>query len=126
MEFTKKTPIIVQAFHYDLNEQNKTSDQVNVALLPVTSTDQADKNDDYFQVDVKFEVAPDPGIFTVSGEIKQVVEINGYHGDGHDLKPEDYQLLSRPLVEYIETLTYEVTQVTLDQPVNLSFTANFK
>ena len=37
----------------------------------------------------------------------------------------DYQLLSRPLVEQIETLTYEITQLTLDHPVNLSFKSNF-
>ena len=48
-----------------------------------------------------------------------------YFGDGSDLEPSDYQLLSRPLVEEIETLTYEITQLTLDHPVNLSFKSNF-
>ena len=41
------------------------------------------------------------------------------------MEPSDYQLLSRPLVEQIETLTYEITQLTLDHPVNLSFKSNF-
>ena len=41
------------------------------------------------------------------------------------MEPSEYQLLSRPLVEEIETLTYEITQLTLDHPVNLSFKSNF-
>ncbi len=54
-----------------------------------------------------------------------MVQFVDYFGDGSDLEPSDYQLLSRPLVEEIETLTYEITQLTLDHPVNLSFKSNF-
>jgi len=57
--------------------------------------------------------------------ISQVVKIKDYFGDGSDLSKTDYKILSRPLVEYIETLTYEVTQIALDEPVNLNFQANF-
>lgn len=70
-------------------------------------------------------MAPAPGEFTVSGLITQIVQLKGYHGKGDDLATNDYKILSRPLVEYIETLTYEVTQVALDKPVNLNFQANF-
>jgi hypothetical protein len=64
-------------------------------------------------------------ILPVSGVITRVVQFVDYFGDGTDLEPSDYQLLSRPLVEQIETLTYEITQLTLDHPVNLSFKSNF-
>ncbi|WP_369281499.1 DUF1149 family protein [Bifidobacterium breve] len=37
----------------------------------------------------------------------------------------DWQLLTRPLVEQLETLIYETTQLTLGQPVNLNFKAEF-
>ena len=70
-------------------------------------------------------MAPAPGEFSVSGMISQIVQIKNYFGDGSDLSKADYKLLSRPLVEYIETLTYQVTQITLDKPVNLNFQANF-
>lgn len=121
---------MVQSFHYDLNEETRLSNEVNVSFRKAArqnedgTTDTGD-NGSFFEVSVKFDVAPDPGMFTVSGQISQVVKLKDYYGDGSDLESDDYRLLSRPLVEYIETLTYEVTQVTLDQPVNLNFEANF-
>ena len=60
----------------------------------------------------------------VNVAIRQVVA-TADDGDGQDLDQETYRLLSRPLVEYIETLTYEVTQVALEEPINLDFQPNF-
>ncbi|MCT7707350.1 MAG: DUF1149 family protein, partial [Lactobacillus iners] len=45
--------------------------------------------------------------------------------DGTDLNPADYQLVSRPLVEEIETLIYQLTQVIFDEPLNITFKSNF-
>lgn len=130
MDYKKETPVLVQSFHYDLNEKPKVKNEVNVAFRKAAkqnedgSTDKG-KGGSYFEVTVKFDVAPSPGEFSVSGLISQIVFLKEYYGEGHDLASDDYQLLSRPLVEYIETLTYEVTQVTMNQPVNLNFKANF-
>lgn len=131
MDFKKMTPIIVRNFHYDLNEETKVKSDVTVSIREVVQNDEQgnelsqSKDGKYFEVGVPFEVAPAPGMFTVSGLITQVVQIQDYFGKGDDLNPADYQLLSRPLVEEIETLTYEITQITLDQPVNLNFKSNF-
>ncbi|MDF7669394.1 DUF1149 family protein [Lactobacillus sp. ESL0703] len=130
MDFVKETPVMVKNFHYDINEEPETKDQVNFGLKKVEKqnddgTTDAGQDGSYFDVTVIFDVAPDPGEFSVSGMISQIVQIKDYFGDGSDLDKTDYKLLSRPLVEYIETLTYEVTQITLDQPVNLNFQANF-
>lgn len=131
MDFERVTPVIVRGFHYDLNEKPESQNEVNVAIKKVNrqledGTTEADPRDGgYYEIGVVFEVAPMPGDFTVSGLITQIVQLKDYHGKGDDLKSNDYKILSRPLVEYIETLTYEVTQVTLDKPVNLNFKANF-
>lgn len=130
MDFKKMTPVIVHAFHYDLNDKPKTKDEVNFGLRKAQkqnedgTTDEG-KDGNYYEINVVFDVAPAPGDFSVSGTISQIVQLKNYYGDGSDLEESDYKLLSRPLVEYIETLTYEVTQVTLDKPVNLNFKANF-
>lgn len=130
MDFEKETPVMVRSFHYDLNDKLTIKNNVNVAFRKAAkqnddgTTDEG-KDGSYFEVAVVFEVAPDPGDFTVSGTITQIVKLKNYFGDGKDLSKADYKLLSRPLVEYIETLTYEVTQVTLDKPVNLNFEPNF-
>ena len=131
MDFKKMTPIIVRNFHYDINEEPKVKSEVNVSIRQVVQNDDQgnempeSKEGRYFEIGVPFEVAPAPGMFTVSGLITQVVQLMGYFGEGKDLSSADYQLLSRPLVEEIETLTYEVTQVTFDKPVNLNFKAEF-
>ncbi|RVU69925.1 MULTISPECIES: DUF1149 family protein [Lactobacillus] len=130
MDFERETDVVVRSFHYDLNEEPKIKDEVNVAFRKAAKQNEDGTTDDggdssYFEVAVQFEVAPAPGEFTVSGQISQIVKLENYRGDGQDLSSDDYKLLSRPLVEYIETLTYEVTQITLDQPVNLNFKANF-
>lgn len=126
MNFEKKTPIIVQTFHYDLNQEQKIQNEVNIGFRKVSRTNDDGSVDTgqkgtYFEVLVVFEVSPAPGDFTVSGRISQIVDIEDYFGDGSDIDQDTYMLLTRPLVEYIETLTYEVTQVTLDKPVNLNF-----
>ena len=130
MEFNKETPVIVKNFHYDINEELETKDNVNFGLKKVEKQNEDGTTDpgedgNYFDITVVFEVAPAPGEFTVSGMISQVIKIKDYFGDGSDLSKTDYKILSRPLVEYIETLTYEVTQIALDEPVNLNFQANF-
>ncbi|GAA3631663.1 DUF1149 family protein [Lactobacillus hamsteri] len=130
MEFEKETPVMVRAFHYDLNDEPKVKNEVNVAFRKAARQNEDGTTDEgeggsYFEVSVVFDVAPSPGEFSVSGQISQIVKLKDYYGDGQDLDNSDYKILSRPLVEYIETLTYEVTQVALDQPVNLNFQANF-
>lgn len=130
MDFKNMTPVLVRNFHYDFNEEPAVKNEVNVSLRQVFQTQDDGTQDEgkdgkYFEIAVPFEVAPAPGQFTVSGLITRIVQFKDYFGDGTDLTPQEYQLVSRPLVEEIETLTYQITQVTLDQPVNLSFEANF-
>ncbi|MFL2029833.1 DUF1149 family protein [Loigolactobacillus zhaoyuanensis] len=53
--------------------------------------------------------------------MSQIIQILDFDGQADDLTAQDMQRLSRPLVEYIETLTYQVTAVALDQGVQLDF-----
>ena len=124
------TPVLVQHFHYDLNEEQHTKNELNVSLRQVFQTDEQGNQDQgkeghYLEIAIPFEIAPAPGQFSVSGLVSQVVQLIDYFGEGRDLNPNDYELISRPLVEEIETLTYQITQITLDQPVNLNFKSNF-
>ena len=130
MDIKKMTPVVVQHFHYDLNEEDEVKNNLDVSLRQVYQTDDNGEQDEgkeghYFEIAIPFEVSPAPGQFTVSGLVSQIVQLQDYFGEGKDLKANDYELMSRPLVEEIETLTYQVTQLTLDQPVNLSFKSNF-
>lgn len=130
MKFKKMTPVTTEHFHFDVNEEEKVKNEVNVSLRQVyhqPEVQEADEGKDgkYFQLAVIFDVAPAPGEFSVSGLITQIVQFVDYFGDGTDLNPADYQLVSRPLVEEIETLIYQLTQVIFDEPLNITFKSNF-
>lgn len=130
MKFKKMTPVTTEHFHFDVNEEEKAKNEVNVSLRQVyhqPEGQEADEGKDgkYFQLAVIFDVAPAPGEFSVSGLITQIVQFVDYFGDGTDLNPADYQLVSRPLVEEIETLIYQLTQVIFDEPLNITFKSNF-
>ena len=103
MKFKKMTPVTTEHFHFDVNEEEKVKNEVNVSLRQVyhqPEGQEADEGKDgkYFQLAVIFDVAPAPGEFSVSGLITQIVQFVDYFGDGTDLNPADYQLVSRPLV----------------------------
>ena len=124
------TPVTTEHFHFDVNEEEKVKNEVNVSLRQVyhqPEGQEADEGKDgkYFQLAVIFDVAPAPGEFSVSGLITQIVQFVDYFGDGTDLNPADYQLVGRPLVEEIETLIYQLTQVIFDEPLNITFKSNF-
>lgn len=130
MKFKKMTPVTTEHFHFDVNKEEKVKNEVNVSLRQVyhqPEGQEADEGKDgkYFQLAVIFDVAPAPGEFSVSGLITQIVQFVDYFGDGTDLNPADYQLVSRPLVEEIETLIYQLTQVIFDEPLNITFKSNF-
>lgn len=130
MKFKKMTPVTTEHFHFDVNEEEKVKNEVNVSLRQVyhqPEGQEADEGKDgkYFQLAVIFDVAPAPGEFSVSGLITQIVQFVDYFGDGTDLNPADYHLVSRPLVEEIETLIYQLTQVIFDEPLNITFKSNF-
>lgn len=122
-----KGVVSVQAFHYDI--EAPTADAKNNLNITIEHPEFKDAsgnpmNEDegkIFQVVIPFEIHQANAPFKVSGLIGQVVQPVGFHGEVQDLTAKDVQQLSRPSVEYIETLTYQVTSVALNRGVSLNF-----
>lgn len=126
---TKKFPIIVNSFHYDLlQKDDQASQDVQVAMRTVQPNDDrlkgTEKDGNFFEIMVPFDVTVENNDFRISGSISRVVQVLNYFGEASDLPPEELEKLSRPLVEYIETLTYQVTSVALNEGVSLNFQAS--
>ncbi|GEK06034.1 DUF1149 family protein [Schleiferilactobacillus harbinensis] len=126
---TKKFPIIVNSFHYDLlQKDDQASQDVQVAMRTVQPNDDrlkgTEKDGNFFEIMVPFDVTVENNGFRISGSISRVVQVLNYFGEASDLPPEELEKLSRPLVEYIETLTYQVTSVALNEGVSLNFQAS--
>ncbi|ATO44409.1 DUF1149 family protein [Loigolactobacillus coryniformis] len=123
---TNREQVVVEHFHYDRvapDTAPKTDVQVNINEVTATGdgADEIMARGKIFQFAVPFEVVLEG--FAVSGQITQIIQILDFNGTPDDLAAADMQRLSRPLVEYIETLTYQVTAVALDQGVQLDFHA---
>ncbi|MBO3090725.1 DUF1149 family protein [Schleiferilactobacillus harbinensis] len=126
---TKKFPIIVNSFHYDLlQKDDQASQDVQVAMRTVQPNDDrlkgTEQDGNFFEIMVPFDVTVENNGFRISGSISRVVQVLNYFGEASDLPPEELEKLSRPLVEYIETLTYQVTSVALNEGVSLNFQAS--
>lgn len=126
---TKKFPIIVNSFHYDLlQKDDQASQDVQVAMRTVQPNDDrlkgTEKDGNFFEIMVPFDVTVENNGFRISGSISRVVQVLNYFGEASDLPSEELEKLSRPLVEYIETLTYQVTSVALSEGVSLNFQAS--
>jgi len=119
--------VTVQSFHYDIEAPTadvKTELNINIEKPDLKGEDGQPINEDegkILQVVVPFEIHTENAPFKVSGLIGQVVQPVGFQGEIQDLDAKQVQQLSRPVVEYIETLTYQVTSVTLNHGVSLNF-----
>ncbi|KRN99624.1 DUF1149 family protein [Companilactobacillus kimchiensis] len=122
-----KGVVTVQSFHYDIEAPTadvKTNLNINIEKPDLKGEDGQPINEDegkILQVVVPFEIHTENAPFKVSGLIGQVVQPVGFQGEIQDLDAKQVQQLSRPVVEYIETLTYQVTSVTLNHGVSLNF-----
>ena len=124
---TNKGPVSVQSFHYDIAEpKDDIKQELQISIEHPDLTDEngnpADESEGkIYQVIVPFDIQPQGAPFKVSGLIAQAMQLVGFQGNREDLSNKEVQQISREIVEYIETLTYQVTAVTLNHGVSLNF-----
>lgn len=125
---SNKFPIIVKNFHFDLLDSAEVQGNQNIQVsvqevVPQGEAEDQAEQGQFFEVSVPFDVTPPQEAFHVSGLISRYIQIIGFHGHASELDPEMLEKFSRPLVEYIETLTYSITSVALNRGVQLNFHA---
>lgn len=125
---SNKFPIIVKNFHFDLLEHSgaQGNQDIQVSVRDVVPEGEGAKQAEqgqFFEISVPFDITPPQESFHVSGTISRYIQVIDFHGHASELDPEDLERFSRPLVEYIETLTYSITSVALNRGVQLNFHA---
>ena len=127
---TKKDPISVDAFHFDrVSPDAEPQQNIQVSLVKIDADDEylqeADlKAGNIYQIVTPFQVIPQGSGFAVSGQISRVVQLLDFFGTPDEIEQKEMMKLSRPLIEYIETLTYQVTAVALNEGIQLQFTVH--
>lgn len=117
---------VVENFHYDLVgkiavENPETQIKVSVNPLDVEELEDFPKDQgSVLGLRVEFMVVFKE--FVVSGSVRQLVTVDKVVKAPTELVQAELDELIRPLFSIIERLTYEVTEIALDQPgVKLNF-----
>lgn len=120
----KRDQELVEAYHYDMPPEDQEVEQViRLNFTPLESTDpDYPQEDSILQIRLVF-VLPVDDRFIVQGSVSQVNHIVGRKvKEQTDLTEEEANELVAPLFKIVERLTYEVTEIALDEPgVNLNF-----
>lgn len=126
-----RQPEIVEAYHYELITGEKAvPTEINVGIKPI-HLDEEDKEIANTKIEssvlglrVMFQIAL--GEFYVAGSVRQLVTVDKKRiNRPEDCTQEELDELMGPLFSIIKRLTYEVTEITLDQPgIELNFEAN--
>lgn len=133
LKFERLSDVIVETYHYDLvadddDEAKKVENSVQVGVHEVDVLDDDDQpvnvKNHVFQVSVPFQIKPDDAPFKIAGVVTQFIQMALTDGQNPDFSQADLERISRPLVDHISTVTYQMTSVTLDQPYSLEFSAS--
>lgn len=118
--------IQVEKYNFELATGSSAAEtKVEVLINEVVPTEEADKGileeGKMFRMEVPFALQLER--FKIDGQISQIIQIPEFFGVPNEIAVEDMRELSRPLIKYIERLTYEVTEIAFDEP---GFALNFE
>ncbi|KAF1298653.1 hypothetical protein BAU15_11040 [Enterococcus sp. JM4C] len=124
----KRHKEIVEAFHFDKkNPEVEAETELKVGFAPLTSSDpDYPKENSIIGVRLEFKVVFEE--FLLSGAVSQVNHfINQKIDSQDDLSQEEADKLVAPLFDIVKRMTYEITEIALDQPgVELNFQSQKK
>jgi hypothetical protein len=122
-----KGPIVVQSYHYDLvDPDSEVKTDLQVQVQDYNDSEETESIEGkMIQIMTPFGIHPEQAPFAISGLIGQVVQLQDVAADeDYTLSTELMEELSRPLVEQIQIITYQLTAMTLDHGYELNFQPN--
>jgi len=124
----KREQYVVEAYHYDLRDPNvEIETSINVELTPMVPSkgDDYPENDSIIGAHLQFQLVFDA--YLIGGNISQINHIiNRKVEKQEDLNSQEVENLVAPLFDIVKRLTYEVTEIALDEPgITLNFESNF-
>ncbi len=113
----QRQQVLVERYHYDLRlPDDKSETEIKVGFAPIDMEDpEYPKENTVLGARLEFRLIFDR--FIISGSISQINHlINRKVASNDDLTQEEINEITRPLFKVLERLTYEVTEITTDQP----------
>lgn len=115
---------MVEAFHYDYHQETDSETEIRVEIKPIDMSEEPNfkhDRDSVLGLRVVFKVVFEK--FALTGAVNQLVTVlHRTIKTADELEPAELDELMKPLFSMIERLTYEVTEIALDQPgIQLNF-----
>lgn len=122
MDIHRRNPL-VESFHYDRVQEDQTDQVLNLSILPLDTEQPETLEHKTSTVGTRLDFSLTVKKFRVSGGISQINHIkNKLVETQGDLTETEIAELVTPLLELVQRLTYEVSEIALNEP---GFSLNF-
>lgn len=122
MDIYRRHPL-VEAFHYDRVKEETGERNLHLSVLPLDTDQPRSVDPQTSTIGIQLDFSLEVKRFKVSGTISQINHIkNKVVETQADLTEQEIAELATPLLELVQRLTYEVSEIALNEPgISLSF-----
>ncbi|EOH92474.1 DUF1149 family protein [Enterococcus pallens] len=117
MNIHRRNPL-VEAFHYDRVKTEQSEDQVlNLSILPLETEQPEPLKRQTSTIGLRLDFTLTVKQFKVTGSISQINHIKDKVVETReDLTESELSELAAPLLELVQRLTYEISEIALNEP----------
>ncbi|EOH93250.1 DUF1149 family protein [Enterococcus pallens] len=123
MDVHRRQPV-VEAFHYDRVQEEAKEQLLNLSVLPLETEHPESLERQTSTIGTRLDFSLTVNKFRVSGVITQIIHIKQKRVEAQeDLTEAELAELATPLLALVQRLTYEVSEISLNEPgTSLDFT----
>lgn len=116
MDIFRRDPL-VETFHYDRIKEASEEQLLHLSVLPLDSDHEKSEKHQTSTIGIQLDFSLAVKRFNVSGSISQINHIKDKRVETQaDLTEQEIAELATPLLELVQRLTYEVSEIALNEP----------
>lgn len=122
MDIHRRNPL-VESFHYDRVKEDTTDQVLNLSILPLDTEQPESLEHETSTIGTRLDFSLTVKKLKVSGGISQINHIKNKRIETEeDLTENEIAELVTPLLELVQRLTYEISEIALNEPgISLDF-----
>ncbi len=122
MDIHRRNPL-VESFHYDQAKEDTTDQVLNLSILPLDTEQPESLEHETSTIGTRLDFSLTVKKLRLSGGISQINHIKNKRIETEeDLTETEITELVTPLLELVQRLTYEISEIALNEPgISLDF-----
>lgn len=122
MNIYRRQPL-VETFHYDRIKEETGERTLHMSVLPMDTNQPASVDQQTSTIGIQLDFSLEVKRFKVSGSISQINHVKDKIIESRaDLTEQEISELATPLLELVQRLTYDISEIALNEP---GFSLNF-